>query len=687
MTAEAPATSRRTQKIHRPEIEGLRAVAAFLVAIWHIWVGGVSGGVDVFFVVSGLLITTTLLGQLDRFGRVRPLMFVGRLLRRLLPQALVVLLAVFAGVWLLLPEVLRERALREIFASALYFENWQLASSAVDYLDAEDPHTPVQHFWAMSVQGQFYVLWAVLFLVGFAIAAGRAGRARKVVFGLLVAVAAVSFAYSVWFTAENQPVAYFSTFARAWEFAIGAIVAYVIMRVKLPRPAAFAVGWIGLIGVVSCAVVLDVDEQFPGAVALWPVVAAMLVLFAGTEREAVGHAPWLLSRKPLVWLGGISYGIYLWHFPLVIFFRHVTGSHDIGVLPGVAILVASVVLAWGTTRLVERPIRAFGDRTARTKLIAAGLLVAVAVGTAGATVAARDALAGAASADQERALEQIAQDDRAAECFGANAMVVGLDECADATDPDLLVPARGELLEDTAYAYSCYTPAEAVDPQTCTYGSERDDALRVAVIGNSHAAMYTAALRTVGEDINWRIDTFVGNRCVWGEGHTDPPCDTRTPQNEERLLGGEPYDVVLYTTGRGDREYSQERVDQYLESWGRLADAGTQVIAIEDNPRLTEEATACVVEASREALADGACDVPRETALASPDMVAEAARRSGGSVPLVEMTDMFCTDELCPATIGNVIVYRDQHHLTGTYILSMTPYIVERVETALAEAE
>nr|WP_245325367.1 acyltransferase family protein [Microbacterium amylolyticum] len=666
------------KRVHRPEIEGLRALAALLVAVWHIWVGGVSGGVDVFFVVSGLLITTTLLTQLDRFGRVRPLMFLGRLIRRLLPQALLVLLVVIAGVWVWMPDVLRDRALREVFASALYFENWQLAESAVDYLDAEDPHTPVQHFWAMSVQGQFYVLWAVLFLIALALAAGRAARAKRVAFGLLIGVATVSFAYSVWFTSVNQPYAYFSTFARAWEFAIGAIVAFAIVKVSLPRGVALVLGWTGLIGVVSCAIVLDVDNQFPGAVALWPVLAAMMILFAGTERNTLGHAPWLLSRRPLVWLGGLSYGIYLWHFPLVIFYRHITGEHEIPISHGLGIIVASIALSWVTTRFIETPLRVYGDRTSGTRLVAALALVAVAVATAGATVWSRDALNAQAVQQQEAALEELASDERAAECFGAAAAVA--DGCDGVQRGELLVPARGDLLADTAGAYGCYTAAEAMDITTCRLGAEGEDALRVAIVGNSHAAMFAAGLRDEAEELGWRLDTFVGNGCIWGEPISSERCERRQSQIDDQLMTGAPYDLLLVTTGRGDREHSEERVSAYLDAWEAVEARGTQVIAVTDNPRLPEDVSECVVQRSLDDIAAGACDFSLTDGTRSPDLVAVAAERTDGAVPLVDTMDLFCRDEMCGVAQGNVLMYRDGHHLTGTYVRTMMPYVVERIE-------
>lgn len=263
-TTEAPDLSetKSHKPTFRPEIEGLRAVAAVLVAIFHIWVGGVSGGVDVFFVVSGFLITTTLLKQIERHGKIRPLSFLGRLLRRLVPSALVVLTVTLAATWVFTPDALKERTFREITASSLYYENWALALSSVDYLNKEDPHTAVQHFWAMSTQGQFYVIWAALFFLAGLVVINR-GRRVKISLILIIGSTLTSFVYSIWLTSANQPFAYFSPFTRVWEFGLGAILAFVIARVSLGKLSSFILGWVGLIAVLICGFVLPVGSSFP----------------------------------------------------------------------------------------------------------------------------------------------------------------------------------------------------------------------------------------------------------------------------------------------------------------------------------------------------------------------------------------------------------------------------------------
>src|SRR3954468_10374672 len=246
--------------VFRPEIEGLRAIAAILVAVFHIWLGRVSGGVDVFFVVSSFLITTGLLGHIDRRQQVDFALFWGRLIKRLVPVAYVVLCTVVVVGIILMPKSRRKDTIEQVAASAVYLENWALAFRSVDYLAQHEAVSPVQHFWALSVQGQFYVLWPLL-IAGAALLARRAGIAfRPVLVAALGVIFATSLAFSVYYTAKNQPFAYFHTFARAWEFSMGALLAVAIPYLEPSRPLRVALGWLGVLAIVSCGILLQVSR-------------------------------------------------------------------------------------------------------------------------------------------------------------------------------------------------------------------------------------------------------------------------------------------------------------------------------------------------------------------------------------------------------------------------------------------
>jgi peptidoglycan/LPS O-acetylase OafA/YrhL len=670
--AGSPVPSRRR------EIEGLRTVAALLVAVYHIWLNKVSGGVDVFFVVTGYLITLTLVGQVVRSGRIRPLAYLGRLARRVWPLAALVLVAAIGITLTLAPQALRPRNFQEVLASALYVENWRLSASAVDYLDREDPHSVVQHYWAMSLQGQFYVIWLVVALVAFALARGRRPFTRT--FGLLMVVVSVaSFAWSVVDTLDQQPAAYFSTLTRLWEFGIGGLVALAGTRAALGGAQAAVASWVGLLGLVACGAVLPVAGIFPGYAALWPVVCAALLLVSTRRDELAWSATRLLSTRPLVWLGGVAFGIYLWHWPLLIAYRYVRGEQAVpSIVVGTALIVAAVALAVVSHRVVERPL---GRGWTRGRMQRAGIGTALL-----AAWMAVVAIAGTATVDDRRRVEQVAAASKALEdvsgsCFGAGSLVV--DACAS-DDPSLaLVPDRRALLGDSGGAYGCYTPADAQTITRCTRGK---GPVRVALVGNSHAAMYSRALTTIGRTRGWTLDIFVGNGCTWGAERPDDPdiapiCGGRLEEVESALLD-RPYDLVIYAGGRGDAAPTSGDLAEIGSSWSELEDAGSQILVIEDNPRLDEDAAACVVESSEQDLRAGGCDVDRDVGLAAEDRYVTVAEGLDGTA-VVETLDLLCREDTCPAATGNVIVYRDRHHLTATYIRSMLPELTHRIDAAL----
>jgi peptidoglycan/LPS O-acetylase OafA/YrhL len=341
----------------RPEIQALRALAIAAVVTYHAWPGLLPGGqvgVDIFFVVSGYLITGMLLREHAATGGIRLGAFAVRRARRLLPSALLVLGACGVLTALVMPEEFRVQLVREIAASALSLQNWNLNLAG---LAGAEPlaDSPLRHYWSLSEQ--FYLVWPAL-LAGL-LALGRWRNAGlRFVITAIVAITVASFLWNLHLTALDSSLAYFSTLARAWEFGVGAILAAMPASTMLAPAARAVLSWVGL-GAIAVALVAPIDPAtFPGAVVAVPVLATALVIWAGDPE--VRGSPTVIARLPAVaWLGGISYALYLWHWPLIAFTPFVTGQPSEWWL--VALLIGvSVVLAWLTTRFVEQPIRAVG---------------------------------------------------------------------------------------------------------------------------------------------------------------------------------------------------------------------------------------------------------------------------------------------------------------------------------------
>ena len=348
----------------RGDIEGLRAIAVMWVLLYHLGVPGFRGGfsgVDVFFVISGFLITSHLLEGIEQ-KRLNLLQFYASRVRRLIPAAtLVLLFTVIAGRFVLPPSQWRELGI-DVVASAAYVVNWVLAARAVDYL-AEGGTSPVQHYWSLAVEEQFYLVWPVLIAFCGWLARRLRRKVLPVATAALVAVVAASMAWSLWLTATNPARAYFVSTTRVWELGFGALIVCFLPFVKRLRRQAPVVSAVGALMVISSAVAVTGHTPWPGWAALLPVMGTVLVLVGGIADGENRIATWL-GAAPLRELGALSYAIYLWHWPLIVYARRLWTSPSQPDLPwevSVGIAVASIVLAWSTGKLVETPIR-FGDR-------------------------------------------------------------------------------------------------------------------------------------------------------------------------------------------------------------------------------------------------------------------------------------------------------------------------------------
>ena len=667
----------------RPEIQALRTAAVLGVVLFHLWPGAIRGGyagVDVFFVISGFLITSHLVREAAKPGGVRLGAFWARRIRRLLPAALLVLVASAGATYVLVPEALWQQFLRETVAAAFYVENWQLSWAAVDYLAAEDPPSPAQHYWSLSVEEQFYILWPLLIVAAAFLTRRRPERRIPAIRSVIAAVLVASFAASVVITATDGAAAYFVTHTRAWEFAVGGLLA--VLPVSLSRaparwaaPAAVA-GWAGLLGAL---ILFRESLPFPGWVALLPVAGTALVIWAGAPHRS-GAA--IVGNPVVQWIGTVSYSLYLWHWPLVVLVP-TTGPVLGSWLREPLILMLTIGLSALSYRFVETPFRTgpLLGTSARAYLFAAlGMALVAAVAVPG-IVHGRNLV--------ERSREQanaLASGD--VECFGASAL---LDSCENPELDGVLLPAPIARKDDTGTAYDCYlterrTFAADARPRVCHLGSTEPGALRVALVGDSHAASLIPGLSRVAKGAGWSVDVMVAN----GGGLVAPDAgDERRAYRKAllaRLTGAEKYDVVLVTQRRSPSLAAGEPdpvVDDLVEAWRPVMKRGTKVVALADNPMLTSEAMTCLDGA--ESLAEATrCEMTREEAYATSDPLPEAVRRAGAGASLVDLSDAYCTAGRCPLVIGHVLAYRDQTHITATFSKTLAPYLVRSVEDALS---
>ncbi|WP_022793513.1 acyltransferase family protein [Marinococcus halotolerans] len=661
---------RTPEKRFRPEIEGVRAVAAFLVAVYHIWLGSVSGGVDVFFVVSGYLITTSLLSRLEREGTINLPEYLLGLGRRLLPLAVIVILFTMAGSIVFLPQSQWEQIVSEMLASALYFQNWELATSAVDYLAQNNEASPFQHFWALSIQGQFYVLWPLLILLTYFLAKKTFNTpVRKTLCGVLAAVFILSLSYSIYITAANQPWAYFDAFARVWEFSLGGLAALLLPYLTMNKSVGFVLGWLGLAVISLTGLLLPVSTVFPGAAALLPTTGALLIITAAENSSRFGVDK-LLGSRPFLYFGSISYGFYLWHWPILIFYFAYFDNTTVSIKGGIAIIVLAFAAAALSVKIIETPLRKINIKQSKGKAVIALVLFLLPALTA----------AGIWDNYVDKNQSGIGEDYTVTDYPGARAISEDIEPNPDIDPLENVAQAESEM--PAFYADSeCYSNLEETEISMCSYGDTTDPEYTIALVGGSHSGHWFPALEKMSEELSLQIDVFNKDGCRFStddfDGTLSDSCMQWNEDSIEPLKKNDP--DLLFTTANVNAGGTIP--EGYLEIWEEF-EGHTEIFAIRDNPRMQEEIPSCLEESDDPA----DCAVPRDEVLSeNPPWENTEEENIPDNVTFADMSPYFCDDDTCDPVIGNVITFRDNHHISTFYSRTMGPALKEHIEDALEE--
>ena len=678
----------RRDRGFRPDIEGLRAVAVGLVLLYHAGLPFIRGGfvgVDVFFVISGFLITGMLVREVERTGRLSLANFYARRAKRLLPAAGVVLVAAGILTWLFLPRTDWRDFGGDIVGSALYLINWRLADRSVDYLAEDVGASPVQHYWSLAIEEQFYLLWPFLVLLA-AWWIRRSRMSLRLATGVALLLVAVPSLYaSVVMTANDQGRAYFVTTTRLWELALGAGLAITAsLWENLPRRAAVALGWIGLLAVIASGVLYSATMAWPGTAALLPTLGAAAVIASGAAAGDQGPE-WVLGRGLMLWIGALSYSLYLWHWPLIV---AATGTGTgLPPLVGLGIVLLCVLPAWLTYLLVENPLR-FSTAMSRTPRLA--LRVGAAFSLVG--VVAGFALVQAATLSARPA--------GTVQVHGAEVLGDVPANYAGPGDVDVIVPDPVVATEDVpdAYAAGCQAPQTSAVVATCEYGDPSGD-ITVALVGDSKALQWISAFDKVGSDRGWRVVTYTKSACSFTDavitlrGELYQTCTEWTNAVHERLISDRP-DLVVTSQGRSaalndpadvsQGESRNSMVSGLRSRWTALIDARLPVVVMRDNPGPPADVRPvyeCVAERPDDL---DLCTFEQAAGGSADDVQLEAAN----DVPAVDVVDLIeyvCPGGKCLPVIGNVLVYRQGSHLTKTFVDSLAPRLDEAL-TPLVES-
>lgn len=692
----------------RKDIQALRAIAVGIVVLNHLWPDLVPGGyvgVDVFFVISGYLISKHLLGELERTDRIALGQFYARRIKRLLPAAMVVAVVSLVGAWLLLPFSRWLTVAEETIASVLYVENWMLAGKSVDYSAHNDAASTVQHYWSLSVEEQFYLVWPLLFLGLFMLAA-RTGRRRKAVLAAGIIVASIlAFVFCVWFTYFNKSQAYFVTPARVWEFGAGALISIggarflAVLRLKFPEAHLALSGvtqWLGYGLIAASAFLYNEETYFPGVAAAVPVLGTVLVIASGPDGPAWSPNR-LLGVRPVQFLGDVSYSLYLWHWPLIVLApaaltRNLDTPDRIGILilaVGLAYLSKKSIEDPGRTKLLRgaKPVRVFG-----AMVVASGLVCSLGGGlvlSLNLTQRAEAARIAAFSNSPCYGARSLVPSNNCADPFGAAKVSnVGRDEAPWFNAPECK-PAQDPIrVQDQRLLIDCDFTGGAPATET------------VWLVGDSHAEQWKKAVYDLAREHRWRLKESLLGGCPFvdakrvafmGAPSTDPTIQQRCLSwgNEvtARIATEKPDFIFVSSFGAGetiDDGSHRPQLEQYRDAvtkrFTEWTASGSSIFVLRDTPLTLGRSTPECVALNREEPV--ACANSRTEALL-PDPVAEAARSLAvPNVNVLDLADQFCTPDTCHAVIGGIQVYYDTDHASRSYIQSMVPVLSKRFAEA-----
>jgi peptidoglycan/LPS O-acetylase OafA/YrhL len=664
-------------------------VAVGAVVLYHFWPKRLTGGyvgVDVFLVISGFLITTHLLRRPIATGR-DLLTFWARRIRRLLPSACLVLAVTLLASVVWAPDTMLRRIAEEVLAAALYAENWYLAWASTDYLAAEAAHTPVQHYWSLSVEEQFYLLWPLLFGVITLVAAKRRALASWLPLLATLAVAISSLAYSVYLTATNPAPAYFVSTTRFWELAVGGVLAAVVVKgVPWSTPPALraATAWIGLAMIAWACFTFTAKTAFPGYAALLPVLGAAAVIAADADGVSWGPGR-LLGLRPMQWIGDLSYLIYLWHWPILVLAPYALDqplTWPVKILFGCLTLALSAV----TKLLLEDPVRFHPRLAARPRpnfaVLAAcvGLVAAVALPT----MVASDTDLSDVNAQAAEAKKELGP------CYGAGA-ARHPKKCAHIGDEVLTDPVAAQADLPFVYRQRCRNTPPYHTRITCHFGA-RDPDVRIALVGNSHASHWVPALqRILRENPGAQVTTYLTSVCYPVDLPVYRPSVKGECQPVERwsinAIADGDYDLVVMSD-RTEADIrgvpASERFDAagegYRETLRKFRGSGAGVVVVRDTPFMVEPVPDCIADHDMDW---EACRIPRDRAV-ERDPAAEVGRTMPG-VQVVDVTDYFCDESMCDPVVGRIIAYSDHGHLTASFARSLAPEVCKGMAAATAE--
>ena len=692
---ELPAPRVATESRFRGDIQGLRGIAVGLVLLFHAEIPGFKGGfvgVDIFFVLSGYLITGNLLREVKATGRINFREFYARRIRRLLPASFLVLLVTLIAAIIWFPPLLMPGLAVDLSSAGLYGSNIDFAVRATDYFASSVIPSPVLHFWSLGVEEQFYLFWPLLITL---VTLRKKHPALKI-FLLSLVVFASSLSFANWLLPRNQPWAFFSFPTRAWELILGALLASAAQGLaRLTKEIAGAAGASGLFLVLYSGFTQGDPLKFPGNTALTPTIGAFLIILAGSSRSLALPSK-IIAFRPLQLLGKISYSLYLWHWPVLVIPQVIAGNH-LPIIERIALALLSILLAALTEKFVERPFRkgfVISLKPLRNIAVAgviASLLTVLAFGADYISTSDLRGKGSTESASDERNLI----DSLTIKQTPLNKAPVR-PTTVDFPVPANLEPSLLNAINDRpiTYADRCHTQMNLkASMKPCIYG-DTTSSTTVVLFGDSHALAWFPAFNQVAKEMHWKLLSLTMSACTPADIPAYNPgtaslmanCPIWRTASIERIIAAKPYLVLVAGTSgfataiNGVELKGAQRTAVYTAGMNRtiakLQSSGAKVLMMSDTPALAQDPLVCLSAHPKSTLA---CATPASTAISSDWIAVESQIAKKNGVPLIEPQLWVCPTDPCPVVIGNLLTYFDTGHMTATF----SQALAGRLKTAI----
>ena len=671
----------------RDDLQGLRAVAVLLVVLGHARVGGLRGGyvgVDVFFVLSGFFITGLLLADVEKHGTVSFRRFYARRIRRILPAAALTLVVTDVVAFFLLNIVRARAVIQDSFWAALFAANIRFAREGTDYFAQTQLPSPLQHYWTLAVEEQYYLVWPVVMsLVLFGLArtvwqrpTRRDLTSRPRLLSILIAVFLGSLTWSIHESQGMRSAAYFSSLTRAWEIALGALIA--IMAPALSRDGGrirASAALVGLAAIGIAAIAYNDTTAYPGWPALLPTGGAALVIAGGLGyKRPTGVASRLLAVPPLRYLGDRSYSLYLWHWPVLMLAAQYEGR-ELPVWVNLLLLLLALGISIVTYSRFENPIR---YRLWTTRQIA--LIACTSVGGALAVAAFVNTLI---VRDSRRFAGVAASATVGAPAGGVLPVVRrSVDHAHRRIVAAALSPPVTELSHD-AYLlpHNCGANPGKTRSDICRLG-RADSKRTLVVMGDSHAQMWMPAILDLARRDGWSIVPLVKIGCApfdWELGDS-PECNQWLRWAIQSATSLHPSVLLIAGHYSGEGGRLETAAAHGIQAVVARIETARKAVVLVDTPTQNEQPVDCLL---RPSATRGRCSLTIKRDVIAADAAAEVVLLGTPGLRIVDPRPWLCASNVCPIVIGNTIAYSDGGHLSITYVTELGSVFRRAFEHAL----